>query len=42
MADRVFFLNEDAATAGGYRPCGARMPLRYRAWQRAQEAERQG
>jgi methylphosphotriester-DNA--protein-cysteine methyltransferase len=39
VADRVFFLDEDAATVAGYRPCGACMPHRYRAWKRAQEGE---
>lgn len=29
---RVFFLDETAAIAAGYRPCGRCLPQRYRAW----------
>ena len=29
---RVFFADEDAAVAAGYRPCAVCMPERYRAW----------
>lgn len=29
---RVFFLDEAAAIAAGYRPCGRCLPQRYRAW----------
>ena len=29
---RVFFLDEAAAIAAGYRPCGRCLPERYRAW----------
>jgi methylphosphotriester-DNA--protein-cysteine methyltransferase len=39
VADRVFFLDEEAATTAGYRPCGACMPSRYRAWRLAQEGK---
>lgn len=31
-ADRVFFADEAAAVAAGYRPCAACLPERYRAW----------
>lgn len=30
--NRVFFKNEEAAIAAGYRPCGACMPAAYRQW----------
>jgi methylphosphotriester-DNA--protein-cysteine methyltransferase len=29
---RVFFLNERAARAAGYRPCAVCLPAKYRAW----------
>jgi hypothetical protein len=31
-AGRVFFADEAAAIAAGYRPCGACMPARYAEW----------
>lgn len=33
-AHRVFFLNERDARAAGYRPCGACLPVEYRAYKR--------
>ncbi len=35
VRDRVFFIDEATAVAAGYRPCGACMPDRYRAWKSA-------
>jgi hypothetical protein len=32
VAHRVFFANEPAAVAAGYRPCSVCLPERYRAW----------
>jgi methylphosphotriester-DNA--protein-cysteine methyltransferase len=32
VASRVFFLDEPAAIAAGYRPCAACLPERYREW----------
>lgn len=32
VANRVFFKNESEALALGYRPCGACMPEKYKAW----------
>ncbi len=32
VADRVFFADEEAALAAGYRPCAVCMPAKYRAW----------
>src|SRR3954466_12687952 len=32
VAHRVFFADEATAMAAGYRPCGACLPERYRAW----------
>jgi Metal binding domain of Ada len=32
VAHRVFFANEPAAVAAGYRPCAVCMPDEYRAW----------
>jgi methylphosphotriester-DNA--protein-cysteine methyltransferase len=37
-AYRVFFADEAAAMAAGYRPCGVCCPSRYSAWQAAQQA----
>lgn len=34
-ANRVFFLNEDDATAAGYRPCAVCMPVEYAQWKAA-------
>lgn len=34
---RVFFADEPAAIAAGYRPCGACCPSRYSAWKAAQQ-----
>jgi methylphosphotriester-DNA--protein-cysteine methyltransferase len=34
VGSRVFFLNERHAIAAGFRPCGACMPEKYRAWRR--------
>ena len=33
---RVFFATEAAAVAAGYRPCGACLPAKYRAWRESQ------
>jgi hypothetical protein len=35
---RVFFADERAAIAAGYRPCGSCLHAAYRAWKAAQEA----
>jgi len=32
VPNRVFFLNEAAAVAAGYRPCAVCLPERYAAW----------
>jgi hypothetical protein len=32
IASRVFFLDEPAAIAAGYRPCAVCLPERYREW----------
>lgn len=32
MRHRVFFADEEAAVAAGYRPCGACMRTEYQAW----------
>ncbi|WP_404382962.1 metal-binding protein [Knoellia locipacati] len=32
VAHRVFFADEDAARAAGYRPCAHCLPLQYREW----------
>jgi methylphosphotriester-DNA--protein-cysteine methyltransferase len=32
QAQRVFFADEEAAVASGYRPCGNCMKAQYRAW----------
>ena len=37
---RVFFADEDAAVAAGYRPCAVCMPERYRAWKAATRTPR--
>ena len=37
---RVFFADEDAAIAAGYRPCAGCLPDRYRSWRAAQQADR--
>ena len=37
---RVFFADEATAIAAGYRPCGACMRERYRAWRLSAEASR--
>ena len=34
---RVFFADEAAAIAAGYRPCGVCCPSRYSAWKAAQQ-----
>lgn len=36
---RVFFADEDAAIAAGYRPCGTCMRVRYRQWAGGPQAE---
>ncbi|WP_213990692.1 Ada metal-binding domain-containing protein [Sodalis sp. dw_96] len=36
---RVFFLNEAAAIAAGYRPCAVCMPEEYVAWKKNQPAK---
>jgi methylphosphotriester-DNA--protein-cysteine methyltransferase len=35
---RVFFLDEAAAIAAGYRPCGRCLPAQFRAWRAAASA----
>jgi methylphosphotriester-DNA--protein-cysteine methyltransferase len=35
--DRVFFADEAAAIAAGYRPCGSCSPSQYSAWKAAQQ-----
>jgi hypothetical protein len=37
---RVFFADEPTAIAAGFRPCGACMPEKYRAWKNAPERSR--
>ena len=37
LAHRVFFADEEAALAAGYRPCGSCLRARYAVWQAAQE-----
>lgn len=32
---RVFFVDEPAAIAAGYRPCARCMPVRYRQWKQS-------
>lgn len=32
VRDRVFFADEDAALAAGFRPCGVCLPVAYAAW----------
>ena len=39
-ADRVFFLDEAAAVAAGYRPCATCLPEPYRRWRSAADVER--
>ncbi len=36
VKNRVFFADEAGAAAAGYRPCGACLPEKYRAWKSAQ------
>jgi hypothetical protein len=36
--DRVFFLDEHAALAAGYRPCAVCLPDRYAAWSTARRS----
>jgi len=38
---RVFFADEAAAIAAGYRPCARCMPERYRDWKAKESARRQ-
>jgi methylphosphotriester-DNA--protein-cysteine methyltransferase len=38
---RVFFADEAAAIAAGYRPCARCMPERYRAWKANESAHRE-
>jgi hypothetical protein len=40
VRDRVFFADEDAAVAAGYRPCARCLPERYAAWKAAQTGRR--
>lgn len=43
VANRVFFADERAAIAAGFRPCGVCLPEKYAAWKRAREqAAKQG
>jgi methylphosphotriester-DNA--protein-cysteine methyltransferase len=37
IKNRVFFRDEEAAIAAGYRPCAGCMPERYREWKSARE-----
>jgi Metal binding domain of Ada len=37
-AHRVFFADEDAAVAAGYRPCAVCLPEEYARWKHAPEA----
>lgn len=39
VRNRVFFADEAAAIAAGFRPCGSCLPERYQAWKRAQERD---
>jgi methylphosphotriester-DNA--protein-cysteine methyltransferase len=38
--NRVFFANESAAIAAGYRPCGVCCPGRYSTWKAARQTSR--
>lgn len=38
LRQRVFFADEAAAIAAGYRPCAVCLPDRYRAWKEARRA----
>ncbi|MDB5849706.1 MAG: hypothetical protein JWP29_3458 [Rhodoferax sp.] len=35
VRQRVFFLNQEAAIAAGYRPCAVCLPQAYAAWKKA-------
>ena len=39
---RVFFLDERAAKAAGYRPCAVCMPAEYKAWKATQPPKQEG
>jgi hypothetical protein len=39
VKSRVFFADEEAAIAAGFRPCGTCLPEKYRAWKLAKEAQ---
>jgi methylphosphotriester-DNA--protein-cysteine methyltransferase len=38
VAERVFFRDEAHAKAAGFRPCGACLPAKYRAWKLKEHA----
>jgi methylphosphotriester-DNA--protein-cysteine methyltransferase len=40
IAHRVFFADEAAAVAAGYRPCARCLPDRYRAWKASPQRKR--
>jgi methylphosphotriester-DNA--protein-cysteine methyltransferase len=40
VRNRVFFADESAAIAAGYRPCGVCCPSRYSAWKAARQTSR--
>ena len=40
LANRVFFADEAAAIAAGYRPCGACLPEKYKEWKARNAAGR--
>lgn len=42
VAQRVFFLDEAAARAAGYRPCSVCMPAEYRQWKAARKKPEAG
>lgn len=37
VKNRVFFADETTAVAAGFRPCGACLPEKHRAWKHTQE-----
>ncbi len=39
VTQRVFFANEDAAIAAGFRPCAKCMPTEYREWKGRSDAK---
>ncbi|GAA1017525.1 metal-binding protein [Acrocarpospora pleiomorpha] len=40
--NRVFFADEDAAIAAGFRPCGTCLPEKYQAWKNLKQVSSTG